>query len=180
MKKIKSLILLSLFMLPVLVNAQQKPNVLFISIDDLNDWIGVMGGHPQVKTPNLDRLAASGTLFTNAHCQSPLCNPSRTSVMTGLRPSTSGIYSLRPSFRTLPKFKNYVSMPKAFQANDYKTSTCGKIYHGDAGKHEFEINVGRLTSRNRLPKKKICRYSIKNKRGGLGRLASERFGSGGF
>ncbi len=60
------------------------PNVLFIAIDDLNDWVGCLDGHPQVKTPNIDALAQRGTLFTNAHCQAPICNPSRTSVMTGL------------------------------------------------------------------------------------------------
>ena len=116
----------------------KKPNVLFISIDDLNDWIGCLGGHPQAKTPNLDRLATRGTLFLNAHCQSPVCNPSRTSVMTGLRPSTTGIYSLQPAFRTVPSLKDYISLPKAFAANGYATSTCGKMYHKDAGKDEFE------------------------------------------
>ena len=121
----------------------QKPNVLFIAIDDLNDWIGCLGGHPQAKTPNLDRLAARGTLFTNAHCQSPLCNPSRTSVMTGLRPSTTGIYSLQPAFRTVPDLQDYVSMPKAFAANGYATSSCGKMYHKDAGKDEFQT-VGQV------------------------------------
>ena len=75
-----------------------KPNVLFISIDDLNDWIGCLGGHPQAKTPNLDRLATRGTLFLNAHCQSPVCNPSQRPVMTGLRPSTTGIYVFSPLF----------------------------------------------------------------------------------
>jgi choline-sulfatase len=134
MKRIVT-ILLACLLLPSL--RAQKPNVLFIAIDDLNDWIGCMDGHPQVKTPNLDRLAARGTLFTNAHCQSPLCNPSRTSVMTGLRPSTTGIYSLQPAFRSVASLKDYVSMPKAFAASGYTTSTCGKIYHGAAGKGEF-------------------------------------------
>ncbi|MDA1040381.1 MAG: sulfatase-like hydrolase/transferase, partial [Planctomycetota bacterium] len=68
--------------------AQPRPNVLFIAIDDQNDWIGHLGGHPLAKTPHIDALAARGTTFTNAHCQAPLCNPSRTSVLTGLRPST--------------------------------------------------------------------------------------------
>ena len=79
--------------------AEAKPNILFIAIDDLNDWVGPLQGHPQVQTPHMDRLAASGTVFTNAHCQAPLCNPSRTSLMTGLRPSTTGVYALRPWFR---------------------------------------------------------------------------------
>ncbi len=62
------------------VVSSSKPNVLFVAIDDQNDWIGCMGGHPMVKTPHLDSLADRGTLFLNAHCQAPLCNPSRTSV----------------------------------------------------------------------------------------------------
>ena len=95
-----------------LAKALSKPNVLFLAIDDLNDWIGCLGGHTQVKTPNLDRLAARGTLFTNAHCQAPVCNPSRTSVMLGLRPSTTGIYSLQPSFKKVPKYANQVTIPK--------------------------------------------------------------------
>src|SRR5881397_2483983 len=78
-----------------------KPNVLFIAVDDLNDWVGCLGGHPQVKTPNIDRLARRGTLFTNAHCQAPLCNPSRASLLTGLRPSTTGVYALQPGIRAV-------------------------------------------------------------------------------
>ena len=96
-----NLVLFSLFFAFVLNTSAEakKKNVLFLAIDDLNDWIGCLGGHPQVKTPNLDKLAARGTLFTNAHCQAPVCNPSRTSVLLGLRPSTTGIYSLQPSFK---------------------------------------------------------------------------------
>ena len=96
--KLSYLISLLVFLGP-LSKASTKPNVLFLAIDDLNDWIGCLGGHPQVKTPNLDKLAKRGTLFTNAHCQAPVCNPSRTSVLLGLRPSTAGLYSLQPSFK---------------------------------------------------------------------------------
>ena len=72
--------------------ATEKPNVLFICMDDLNDWVGCMGGHPQARTPNLDRLAESGVLFTNAHCVAPACNPSRTAVFSGISPHISGLY----------------------------------------------------------------------------------------
>jgi choline-sulfatase len=84
---------------------ETKSNVLFIAIDDQNDWIGHLGGHPLARTPNLDRLAARGTTFLSAHCQAPLCNPSRTSLLLGLRPTTTGIYGLSPWFRTLPRWK---------------------------------------------------------------------------
>ena len=71
---------------------EQPLNVLMISIDDLNDWVGVLGTYPNVKTPNIDRLANEGILFANAHCQAPICGPSRASLLSGLRPSTTGIY----------------------------------------------------------------------------------------
>ena len=69
--------------------ATARPNVLFIAIDDLNDWVGCLGGHPQVQTPHIDALAARGTNFTNAHCQAPICNPSRISMFLGKLPSTT-------------------------------------------------------------------------------------------
>ena len=108
------------------------PNVLFLAADDLNDWVGCLGGHPQAKTPNLDRLAANGTLFANAHCQAPLCNPSRSSVLTGLRPSTTGIYGLEPGIRSIEALRDRVTMPQAFKKSGYSTYTCGKIYHDGA------------------------------------------------
>ncbi len=81
----------------------QPWNVLFIAIDDLNDWTGALKGHPQSVTPNLDRLASQGMLFANAHCAAPACNPSRTALMTGIRPSTSGIYlNPQPYFDRFP------------------------------------------------------------------------------
>ncbi len=111
----------------------KKPNVLFLAVDDLNDWVGAFGGHPLVKTPNIDKLAKRGTVFLNANCQSPLCNPSRTSLMLSVRPTTSGVYGLAPWFRTLPELKDRVALPQHFKANGYKTYTVGKIYHGGAG-----------------------------------------------
>ena len=81
-------------MVSCLSSEDEKPNVLLIAVDDLNDWLGCMDGHPNAKTPNIDHLAARGVLFNNAHCQAPICGPSRTSLMTGLRPSSTGIYGM--------------------------------------------------------------------------------------
>src|SRR6476619_5489967 len=106
-----------------------RPNVLFIAIDDLNDWVGCLRGHPQVKTPHIDALAARGTLFTNAHCQAPLCNPSRTSLLTGLRPSTTGVYALAPWFRTAKGLESTETLFQFFHRHGYRTVTCGKLFH---------------------------------------------------
>jgi arylsulfatase A-like enzyme len=111
-----------------LAQASHKKNVLFIAIDDLNDWVNCLGGYPGVKTPNLDRLAARGVLFANAHCNAPLCNPSRASLMTGLRPSSTGIYDNRQPFR-LSKAKDAVTLAQYFRTNGYKSMGSGKIYH---------------------------------------------------
>jgi len=112
------------------ISARNKPNVLFMAIDDLNDWVGCLGGHPDVKTPNLDRLASRGVLFTNAHCSAPACNPSRASLMTGILPSTSGIYHNPNPWRNSPVLKNAVTIPQHFMAHDYTAVGGGKIYHG--------------------------------------------------
>ncbi len=109
---------------------QAKPNVLFIAIDDLNDWTGCLGGHPDVKTPHLDRLAARGVLFTRAYCAAPACNPSRAALMTGIRPSTSGIYHNPQPWRKSPVLKDAVTIPQHFMAHGYKAVASGKIYHG--------------------------------------------------
>lgn len=115
------------------IDAADKPNVLFIAIDDQNNWIGHMGGHPMAKTPHLDALAARGTTFLNAHCNAPLCNPSRTSLLLGLRPTTTGIYGLSPWFRTLPEWQDRVPLPQHFAHHGYRTAATGKIYHGGTG-----------------------------------------------
>jgi len=118
---------------PVAVAPQPppKPNVLMIIADDLNDWIGCLNGHAEVKTPNLDRLARRGLLFANAHCVAPLCNPSRVATFTGRRPSTTGVYlngvvwhDVLPGIRTIPQH---------FKANGYYVAGGGKVYHHPPG-----------------------------------------------
>ena len=112
---------------PGLTAAPVKPNVLFISVDDLNDWIGCLGGHPQTKTPNFDRLARSGTLFTNAHCAAPQCNPSRTAIFTGIPPHRSGVYHNGQKMRdVLPDAE---LLPKYFSRHGYWSAGSGKLLH---------------------------------------------------
>ena len=109
---------------------KNQPNVLFIAIDDLNDWVGCLGGNPDTKTPNIDRLAARGVLFTKAYCSAPVCNPSRASLMTGIRPSTSGVYENQQPMRESPVLKDAVTIPQHFMAHGYTATGGGKIYHG--------------------------------------------------
>jgi len=103
------------------------PNILFISIDDLNDWIEPLGGHPQAKTPNLSRFARQSVNFTNAYCSSPMCNPSRTALMTGLAPSTSGMYSNYQDWREV--IPNRKSIGTYFREHGYYSAGAGKIFH---------------------------------------------------
>ena len=110
-----------------LAGGGEKPNVLLIVVDDLNDWIGCLGGHPQTQTPNIDRLAESGLLFTNAYCAGASCNPSRTALMTGIAPHKSGLYSNRqPMRKVLPDAE---LMPKYFSRHGYWSAGAGKILH---------------------------------------------------
>jgi iduronate 2-sulfatase len=107
-----------------------KPNVLFIAVDDLNDWLGSLGGHPQARTPQMDALAARGVNFTRAYCASPVCNPSRSALMSGLRSSTSGVYSNNIDRRDTIA-NSLAPLNSHFHNNGYRVLGAGKIYHGD-------------------------------------------------
>ena len=116
---------------PVLAaETAKKPNVLFIAVDDLNDWVGCLGGHPQAKTPNIDALAARGVNFARAYCASPVCNPSRSALMSGLRSSTSGVYNNNIDRRNTIA-KDLPPLNTHFRQNGYYVVGAGKIYHGD-------------------------------------------------
>ncbi len=106
----------------------KKPNVLFIAVDDLNDWTGFLGGYKGVKTPNLDRLAGRGEFFTRAYCSAPACNPSRASLLCGVRPSTSGVYYNPNPWRA--QMPDAVTLPQHFMAAGYIVHGAGKIFHG--------------------------------------------------
>lgn len=125
----------------------KPPNVLFIAVDDLNNYLGYLGD-PNAKTPNFDKLAQNGTVFTNAHCQAPLCGPSRASLLTGLRPSTTGIYGMieDDSIKTESKLlKENVLLPEYFRQHGYLTYGVGKIFHDFAPKNVFEVAGGRFS-----------------------------------
>lgn len=112
--------------------AEKKPNILFIAIDDMNDWTGFLGGHPQAITPNMDKLAEEGMNFTNAHCSAPGCSPSRNALLYGIEPFNSGFY---PFYNNVDfhndASKKYTSLPKLFKDNGYNTYGAGKIHHGN-------------------------------------------------
>jgi arylsulfatase A-like enzyme len=105
----------------------EQPNVLMIVVDDMNDWVGCLGGHSQVQTPNIDRLAQRGLLFTNAHVPAPVCNPCRASVMTGRRPGSTGIYDNDVVWHDA--FPGITSLPGHFKANGYHVVGGGKVNH---------------------------------------------------
>lgn len=126
------------------VEEKKQPNVLFISVDDLNTMLGSYGG--PAKTPNIDKLAAMGVQFNDAHCQAPLCGPSRASIMTGLRPSTSGIYGMIDDNKIVsdnPATKDIVLLPEYFKQNGYHTMGIGKLFHAHAPEGVFNESGGR-------------------------------------
>jgi len=144
--------------LPAADQPSRKPNILFISIDDLNDWVGHLGGHPLVRTPHIDALAARGTTFVNAHCQAPICNPSRASVLFGLRPTTTGIYGLQPAPRAHPDLRDRLSLPQYFAAHGFRTYATGKIHHmgtrAGGDRPEFDV-TGRFGGVGSSPPEKL-------------------------
>ena len=173
------------------IKAADKPNVLLISIDDLNDWVGYLGGHPQAITPIMDTLAKRGVAFTDAHCTSPLCNPSRSSLLSGLREEKTGIFNNNQKF----DLKKHVLLPQYFAKNGYLTYGTGKIhhqkknnimfqesYHPEQRWSPFQKSRTVLYAKDELPSKGSDnpRHVIKNGPGGrdyvlpFNRMASDR------
>lgn len=124
-----------------------RPNVLFIACDDMNDWVGFLKGHPDTLTPNMDRLAKRGIVFERAYCASPICGPSRAAVLTGLTPETSGVYNNQGTY--LDRVPDAVTLPKFFKNHGYLVMGAGKINHAMGcvvpdNYHEFGPDAGAI------------------------------------
>ena len=122
-------LILAAILIPINAIAEppERPDVLFIVVDDMNDWISLLDQSAPIKTPNLERLASRGTLFTRAYCASAACNPSRAAAMTGLRPSTTGVYGNKSDWRSAtPKRKTIM---QRFKDAGYDVRGAGKIFH---------------------------------------------------
>lgn len=150
-----------------LLSQQPPPNVLFVAIDDMNDWVSVFGGHPAAKTPHLDRFASDGAIvFQNAHCAGPVCGPSRSAMLSGFMPSRSGVYSNSQNMRDATLIQKHATLPEYFSNHGYLSLSMGKIFHKhitahglDAGQWAFDIyepvrggggvNKDKVTSRNK-------------------------------
>ncbi|MCK5371393.1 MAG: sulfatase-like hydrolase/transferase, partial [Cyclobacteriaceae bacterium] len=109
----------------------EHPNVVMISVDDMNDWVSCINNYQNINTPNLDRLAEMGTLFTNAYCAAPLCNPSRTAIFTGMSPARTGIVNNARNISGAWKLRwpDLNTMPLWFKKNGYTVVGGGKTYH---------------------------------------------------
>ena len=119
---------------PVHADQKTRPNVLFIAVDDLNHWVGHLGRNRQTKTPNLDRLAKMGVTFSNAHCAAPVCNPSRTALLSGMRPGSTGVYDNNNPYGGSVTVKQ--SLVTQFKEHGYATLGMGKLWHGGLGFEE--------------------------------------------
>lgn len=138
MRKIAASYFLVIFLFSPAVCSAAKPNVLLISIDDLNDWVGCLDGHPQAFTPNIDPLAKRGVLFSNAHCQAPVCQPSRASLMVLRLPSSTGLYFLNPGLQQSEVAKDEKTLPEVFAPFGYKVMGAGKLFHHRDNQRVFD------------------------------------------
>ncbi|MEM7699025.1 MAG: sulfatase [Verrucomicrobiota bacterium] len=138
--------------------SEDRPNVLMICIDDLNDWIGYLGGHPDVQTPHLDALASRGRFFTNAHCAVPVCSASRISVMSGVAATTHGSYELGPAYEQLPTLTDVPTIHEFFRDQGYTIASGGKVlHHGFRGRLGQSIDLPIKTPKKNRPSQPLNR-----------------------
>lgn len=137
---------------------KEYPNVLMLIVDDLNDWVGPLGGHPNTKTPHIDKLASQGAVFTNAHAPSPLCGPSRASIMTGLAPATTGIYGHvndNDIKSANDKASQSIFLSEYFKQHGYYTAAVGKVFHQRVADNSFDLYGGRVKNFGPYPEERM-------------------------
>ena len=135
-----------------------RPNVLMICIDDLNDWTGFLGGHPDAVTPHMDALAERGRNFTNAHCAVPVCSASRACIMSGVAATTHGSYELGPRYEELPALESVPTIQRYFKDNGYYTLSGGKVlHHGFNGPLSGDVDRSLGRRKSPRPKKPLNR-----------------------
>jgi len=140
------------------VETAARPNVLFIAIDDLNDWVGFLDGHLEAVTPHMDALAKKGCNFTNAHCDVPVCSPSRVSVMSGVSATRHGSYELGPKYEQLPALTDVPTLQRYFKDNGYYTLAGGKVlHHGFSGRLATDIDQSLGRNKSPTPPKPLNR-----------------------
>lgn len=154
---------------------QDRPNILFIAVDDLRPELGCYGVK-EIKTPNFDRLAASGVMFSRAYCQQAVCNPSRASLMTGLRPDAIKVWDLVTDFRDAKP--DAVTLPQHFRANGYRAVAFGKIYHNtfpdDVSWDEPTHQAKEVEARSAAERRALAEFKQKLKAEGKRPQAIER------
>ena len=148
----KHLVLAALVFTIVLGDAQEKPNVLFLAVDDMNDWIGCLETTPRAITPNIDRLAARGVNFTNAHTAGVFCAPSRAAIFSGQFASPTGCYRTATYFVHRPSIE---SLQTSFSKAGYTTLGVGKLFHHPAGMIDPEEKHN-LASQSGLQKRLVA------------------------
>jgi len=129
--KLNTFFLLIYFSASSLFAQDKQPNILFIAIDDMNDWTGFLDGHSQTISPNMDKLASVGVNFTNAHTSAPGCSPSRNALLYGVQPFNSGLYPFYEHDIHEQLMQKYTSLPRLLKENGYNTFGAGKIHHGN-------------------------------------------------
>lgn len=157
---ILGLLSLIILVLASFADAQDNPNIVMICVDDLNDWTGFLGGHPEALTPHMDALAKRGRNFVNAHCAVPVCSCSRASVMSGLAATTHGSYEIGPRYEELPALRNIPTIQRYFKDNGYLTLEGGKVlHHGFGGRLAGDIDRSLGRKRSPRPRKPMNRPS---------------------
>ncbi len=123
---------------------KQRPNILFIAVDDLNNYVSILKNYPGIKTPNLDKFSKKSFTFTKAYCPSPVCNPSRIAILTGLSPSSTGLYQLQDAFSQSNEAVNSILIPELFKQHNYTTMWSGKIFHTGGSPEQTRPDQSRL------------------------------------